>query len=144
MIEYIYRKRDEGEILVTVRVLFAIKVYFDIKISAQLETRMNPKNDEPYDLKAKQRFQQPRSGRVSPGIASEVTQDTERYRFSGLLVVTPCLLCMHGLRCRVQPALDKPLQNQLFPIRESGPQISAQHNINGQHKKLAFEISEMR
>ena len=55
---------------------------------------MDQKN-ETYDLKTKQRFQQSHSGRVFPGIVSEVTQGTARYQLSGLLVVMHCLLCMH-------------------------------------------------
>ena len=136
--------------------VFAIKVHFDIKISpTKLPNPHKPQNYESYDLKTKQRFQQPHSGRVFPGIVSEVTQDTARYHLSGLLVVTPCLLCMHGPgksigvnqkvaekhncwiipRCQGQPALDKPLQNQLSPIRESWYPISVQHNIDGLYKK---------
>ena len=138
--------------------MFAIQVYFDIekkKKSAQpkLPNCMNQnyekKKTKTYDFKAKQRFQQPHFERVFPGIVSEVTQDTERYHLSGLLVVMPCLLCMHrsgkfvGVKQKVaekynriiphfqgQPALDRPPQNQLSPIQESWYQISVQYDID--------------
>ena len=86
----------------------------------------------------KQRFQQLHSGRVFPGIVSEVIEDIARYHLSGLLVETPCLSCMHGSgqsvevnhkvtkrynriipRCQGQPAPDKRLPSQQSPIRES-------------------------
>lgn len=142
--------------------VFAIKVYFDIKKN-QLETHMNPRNDKSYDLTTKQRFQQPHSGRASPGIVSEVTQDTARHRFSGLLLVTPCLLCMHisGKSIEVNQNIAEKYNWDYYHVAESDQrsinrfrisclrfenlrhQISAQHGIDD-IKKLAFAISEMR
>ena len=41
-----------------------------------------------------QRFQQPHSGRVLPGIVSGETQDTVKYYLSGFPVAMSCSSCM--------------------------------------------------